>query len=342
LVPNLNFGSCCNAHDVCYDTCDEWFEDCNDNFHSCMNSACRSSFGAWYEVVARVACYGAADLYYKAVSSGTAKTHFQDGSKEICDCKCADLFSAVCTKGGICEKVRGTGANDSDNCGGCGNKCGDKAHCLNAVCVCNPAAPTPDQCGNLCLDFKTHPRNCGRCGNVCASGYCYEGACFTPPADSDVCYPVGALQNGDFSNGSASWTLSDNHVPGVASTPLLGPAPATFVQLVLLSSGTVSISQTVRMCSGVQYKLDFQAYANNAATTITVTLGGQLVSSSVFTNKWYWVAQGPYTLPVFHTGDAGATQGDNHFLDVDLTISATYPSGFLNVAELSAVSMYAV
>ncbi len=40
LVPNLNFGGCCNTHDTCYDTCPQWFEKCNDDFHGCMTSSC--------------------------------------------------------------------------------------------------------------------------------------------------------------------------------------------------------------------------------------------------------------------------------------------------------------
>ena len=156
------------------------------------------------------------------------------------------------------------------------------------------------------------------------------------------CYPVSPVQNGDFSKGSDSWNLSANLLSATASVPVLGTAPSKYLQLNMLGSGTASISQTVHMCAGAQYKLDFQLYVNSKTATVTVSLGGRTVSSTPFTNQYYWVAQGPYTLPVFNAGDAGTTQGDNHFLDVDLTISVAYPSGLINVAEIAALSMYAV
>ncbi len=40
LVPNLNFGGCCNTHDTCYDSCPQWFEKCNDDFQGCMTASC--------------------------------------------------------------------------------------------------------------------------------------------------------------------------------------------------------------------------------------------------------------------------------------------------------------
>jgi hypothetical protein len=40
IVPNLNFGSCCNTHDTCYDSCPEWFEKCNNDFLDCMTNSC--------------------------------------------------------------------------------------------------------------------------------------------------------------------------------------------------------------------------------------------------------------------------------------------------------------
>ncbi len=42
LVPNLNFGDCCNTHDRCYDSCPETFEKCNNDFWGCMINSCNS------------------------------------------------------------------------------------------------------------------------------------------------------------------------------------------------------------------------------------------------------------------------------------------------------------
>lgn len=81
--------------------------------------------------------------------------------------------------------------------GGCGNVCPRGTKCGGGQCVC-----AKDQCGNLCLDFQTHPRNCGACGTVCPSGICHNGACYTPdpsePVDPNVCVKKDAIVNGGF------------------------------------------------------------------------------------------------------------------------------------------------
>ncbi|AEO66326.1 uncharacterized protein THITE_2128403 [Thermothielavioides terrestris NRRL 8126] len=347
LIPNLDFGGCCNSHDTCYDTCSEWFEDCNDKFHSCMLDTCASKYDHWYNFFLRPGCEAAADLYYWAVTGETAQSHFQSGSKAECSCNCADGNSAVCTPGGICQKVRGPGANDSGNCGGCGRNCGPKAHCQDGNCVCNPAPPTPDQCGSLCLDFMTHPRNCGGCGNVCASGYCYEGACFTPPAHPDQCYPVDAVRNGDFSNGTAYWTtvgaeLAEAVSGSVPLPTISGNPPPSYLVIFMDWSTEAVISQTVRMCPGVQYQLDFLAAAARTFG-FTITLGGQVVvDHSPISNTGGWFSQGPFDLPVLAAGEAGTTQGDDFFLETELAIHAQGPDVSVDMIGLGAISIHTI
>jgi hypothetical protein len=34
--------------------------------------------------------------------------------------------------------------------------------------------------GRICVDLQSDPRNCGSCGNVCASGICSRGVCALP------------------------------------------------------------------------------------------------------------------------------------------------------------------
>lgn len=80
---------------------------------------------------------------------------------EIC---CADFASAPQTFS--CVDVK---ANDKLNCGACGVDCSQSA------------LGGPDCCGGLCVDFKTDPKNCGGCGNVCDAGnVCQAGACVQP------------------------------------------------------------------------------------------------------------------------------------------------------------------
>lgn len=332
LVPNLDFKGCCNTHDVCYDDCTQWFEKCNTDFLSCMINTCNNKYDHWYSWWLLPSCYAAADLYFVAVSTDTAQEHFQSGSNDVCACRCADADSAICapeTK--TCQRVRGIGNNDSKNCGGCGRDCGPRAHCSDGQCLCNPAPPTPDQCGNMCLDFLTHPRHCGRCNNVCPKGYCYQGACFTPPENADKCYPVDAVTNGDFSAGLTGWSVSSasgarinyNIGAGVNGN---GNSLATFpTQPTKFTDSrwdTIGVSTTLRLCAGVQYKLDFQTYTNDPMMWASVIVGGHTISEQPTSvgplNAW--AAQGPYTLPIFKKGDAGTSQGDGFFLNVPLYI----------------------
>ena len=104
-----------------------------------------------------------------------------------------------------------TVATDVNNCGACGNKCGQGLACINGSCTCNncviPGSKT--KCVNFvctfdgCLPGYTNcdnnvqngcevqtdsdPKNCGACGNVCpmntpscANGQCVIGLDFGP------------------------------------------------------------------------------------------------------------------------------------------------------------------
>ncbi len=216
------------------------------------------------------------------------------------------------------------------------------------MCLCKPAPPTPDQCGNLCLDFHTHPRNCGRCGNVCASGYCYQGACFTPPANADKCYPVNALTNGDFSNGLTGWsTTSPTNVKAVSSVstgPKIGEKSILTQAMFLVGAPDTSIpiltlTTTLRLCPGVQYKIDFQITALSDITKLSLSVGGKDigVNEKVPISTFVWLAKGPYTLPTFNKGDAGTTE-DGLFLDVELDIHLYGASLIANIGEVAVYS----
>lgn len=47
MVPDWNFGRCCDGHDNCYDDCGATFEQCNDNFHDCMHGKCWDILDGW-------------------------------------------------------------------------------------------------------------------------------------------------------------------------------------------------------------------------------------------------------------------------------------------------------
>ncbi len=354
IVPNLSFGGCCNTHDRCYDSCPDYFEKCNSDFVKRMINSCNDNYDHWYNSWLLPGCWAAADIYFAAVSGKSAQEHFQSGSKQLCNCKCADSDFAICTAGAkVCQRVRGIGANDSKNCGGCGQDCGSRAHCENAQCLCNPVAPTPNQCGNICLDFQTHPRHCGDCNTGCLSGYCYKGACFTPPDDTDQCYPVNAITNGDFMNGLTGWTVTGTEYPftydvGLGQTlakRALHMSPSqTGVTGGFIESpfDVLGAATTLHLCPGTAYKLDFQAWSPSSVTTLILTIGGRLMDGNLvpISGVNVWSAQGPFDLPVFNTGDAGTTTAADGSLSVSLSIAFFVSRVSSYVLKLTDVAVY--
>ena len=314
-----------------------------------MINSCNDDYDHWYSSWLLPGCYAAADLYYYAVSGKTAQQHFQSGSSQLCNCNCADSEYAICTSGAkTCQKVRGIGANDNQNCGGCGFDCGSRAHCENAQCLCNPVPPTPNQCGNMCLDFMTHPRNCGGCGNVCPSGYCYKGACFDPPADSDQCYPVNAITNGDFSNGLTGWTLGAEYpfssavVAGQTSNEkALSLNPSQTANVMEGPYDFLSVTTTLRLCPGTPYKIDFWVWVPDPTALLSIQVGSVYVTRfTAFSSRNVWVAQGPYDIPAFNEGDEGTTVAEDGSLHVSLTIGFFVGRSSSYFFKLSDIAVY--
>ncbi len=67
--------------------------------------------------------------------------------------------------------------NDPENCGACGNVCGDGTCCSGGECV-SVCSEGETWCGDGCSDLTSDSANCGACGNACDEGtFCSEGAC---------------------------------------------------------------------------------------------------------------------------------------------------------------------
>ncbi|HVV81562.1 MAG TPA: hypothetical protein VHE35_00740 [Kofleriaceae bacterium] len=114
---------------------------------------------------------------------------------------CAD-GETVC--GGVCSNMQ----NDRDNCGHCGNQCGDGLVCAGGSCV-EGCENNMVSCGGTCTDTMTDEANCGGCGLngsqfvcdpgetcdtgacVCTSGVVCGGACTDPMTDSMHCGASG-------------------------------------------------------------------------------------------------------------------------------------------------------
>lgn len=87
--------------------------------------------------------------------------------------------------------------NDAQNCGACGNSCGNAGTCVDAACSTTCAAPAM-QCGQYCSDLQTSEVNCGACGNLCLSSVgqgraCFAAACAPCGNEGNVCCPPESL-----------------------------------------------------------------------------------------------------------------------------------------------------
>lgn len=103
------------------------------------------------------------------------------GHRYLCGLQCADL------------------ATDTQNCGGCGQRCDSGEICHMARCVrrdigsrlahgrldrrgrvqlANPCSDGTTRCGDDCFTLNSNARNCGACGYACGTGErCLQGRC---------------------------------------------------------------------------------------------------------------------------------------------------------------------
>jgi hypothetical protein len=182
LVPDFNFGGCCDSHDRCFGTCDQTFGSCNNDFLSCAVGKCVADF--WFQPKVALACSNIALFYYGAISAGGGSA-FQAATKKHCDCKCDDPKLTACD-----DKCVDTN-NDKDNCGQCFFHC-PSGSCTNGAC-------SFDTCtGSVCGAFSS----CGPGGDcVCGSTSSGQGFCVNgdTPCDglagcgSNTDCPLGAV-----------------------------------------------------------------------------------------------------------------------------------------------------
>lgn len=117
-------------------------------------------------------------------------------------CHGADCAAEETVCGGACSNLQ----TDRDNCGACGNACGDGLVCSFGQCVegCDNGLV---RCGDVCVDVASDPENCMTCGNTCSAAQnqscnagvcgCAEneitcgGACTDPQTSKDHCGASG-------------------------------------------------------------------------------------------------------------------------------------------------------
>jgi len=111
-------------------------------------------------------------------------------SSSVCACNPTPPTVVLCPVGstgstGTCVDI----ATNPANCGGCGATCGTGFACSSSACTCGTGnqacvtgTPATCICGTgasaVCTNTNTDAKNCGGCGNACATGLvCASGQC---------------------------------------------------------------------------------------------------------------------------------------------------------------------
>ena len=117
---------------------------------------------SWFAYLALAFSLGAA----VPACSGSVVVVECDGASENCDGECADLTS------------------DPDNCGVCGNACGDGVGCNQGSCGVTACVAPDVECNGECADLLHDHDNCGGCGVDCEALFCENGNCVEACAPS--------------------------------------------------------------------------------------------------------------------------------------------------------------
>lgn len=81
-IPELRFTECCDHHDLCYDDCSKTWNQCNEEFRTCMHGRCKND-PTWTEW----GCNNIADVYADLVSTRLGAWSFRN-SNDRCGCGC--------------------------------------------------------------------------------------------------------------------------------------------------------------------------------------------------------------------------------------------------------------
>jgi hypothetical protein len=155
-------------------------------------------------------------------------------------CHAASCAAEETVCAGACSNLM----SDRDNCGTCGNQCGDGLVCSLGACVegCDNGLAA---CGGACVDQATDTNNCGGCGvddsshvctpdQMCNAGTCgcgpndivCNGTCTNPNTSQSFCGASGAC---DGANVGTECTDQEACVNGTCTSKLIyrGSLPAT-------------------------------------------------------------------------------------------------------------------
>ena len=85
FVPDGVYTDCCNQHDLCYSTCSAGFDQCNDNFLTCLQKKCDSEYKGFFKAPIRASCHAGARIYHGAVSAAGGSA-FDSATEGSCNC----------------------------------------------------------------------------------------------------------------------------------------------------------------------------------------------------------------------------------------------------------------
>ncbi|KZV96551.1 hypothetical protein EXIGLDRAFT_732982 [Exidia glandulosa HHB12029] len=299
-----NCGGCARSCSGLYGShthCENWGCACDAGWGWCGGGACtplntqQNCGGCGRSCPDDMHCEGSGDCVCNANIWGN-----DDNNCGACRRKCANGHSC---QGGTCVCTADI-MNDSNHCGGCGNVCPRGTKCGGGQCVC-----AKDQCGNLCLDFQTHPRNCGACGTVCPSGICHNGACYTPdpsePVDPNVCVKKDAIVNGGFDNGTIGYGWDPVTVTGTTNIGYGFDAGATSAPNsanIGIYNGYVELDQQMTLCPSTEYAFTFNVRkvggTPGAYCWIASVIAGQNTGAKVLNPDGAMESVGPFWVSV--------------------------------------------
>ena len=97
--------SCCEQHDICYHTCTQSKESCDDAFDTCLENSCDDE-----DDLEKVACRAQGELFYRAVMALGCGA-YKDDQEEACQCSdgssvvFADSSSAPATRAALASAI---------------------------------------------------------------------------------------------------------------------------------------------------------------------------------------------------------------------------------------------
>ncbi|ORX99444.1 hypothetical protein K493DRAFT_109986 [Basidiobolus meristosporus CBS 931.73] len=91
IVPNFDFKTCCDQHDICYGSCNSTKTLCDNTFHSCMKNVCVAK-----EENSDSFCAGVADLYFEALNNKLSCSIYKSSILKRCQCQATVRNSLPC------------------------------------------------------------------------------------------------------------------------------------------------------------------------------------------------------------------------------------------------------